>query len=103
MYTHIYHIMCQVLCIIFMPLHTLSKRANHKDYQNIFQSTLLIEAAFSSSWINRNSEYKKMLLIFMERSQKPLKIYAGKLLELNLVTFSTVKLSFLSCILLKRI
>ncbi|XP_026481450.1 odorant receptor 49a-like [Ctenocephalides felis] len=56
----------------------------------ILQSGLLPQAAFSSSWMNAEMPVKKNIIIFMERSKRPLKIYAGKMLELSLQTFSTI-------------
>ncbi|XP_026481369.1 odorant receptor 2a-like [Ctenocephalides felis] len=54
------------------------------------KSALVSQSAFSSSWIETDSKIKKNMIIFMERSKRPLKIYAGKVFELSLGTFTMI-------------
>jgi hypothetical protein len=57
------------------------------------QSEQLTTSAFKSDWPDCNKEYKKDLLLFMIRSQRPLELYAGGYFPLSLQTFMAVKLS----------
>lgn len=41
-------------------------------------------------WYSFDEKSKKALLILMERAKRPIKVTAGKLLDLSLGTFATV-------------
>jgi hypothetical protein len=43
-------------------------------------------------WYKYDVASRKALIILMERSKKPMIVTAGKILDLSLVTFTTVKL-----------
>jgi hypothetical protein len=64
------------------------------------QSEQLTTSAFKTDWPDCDKEYKKDLLLFMIRSQRPLELYAGGYFPLSLQTFMAVILSyyyFLNC------
>ncbi|XP_068910837.1 odorant receptor 4-like [Tenebrio molitor] len=56
----------------------------------IVKSEQLTTSAFKSDWPDCNKEYKKDLLLFMIRSQRPLKLYAGGYFPLSLQTFMAI-------------
>jgi hypothetical protein len=45
-----------------------------------------------SKWYEYNIISKKALLILMERSKRPMVVTAGKIFDLSLQTFTTVKI-----------
>jgi hypothetical protein len=57
-----------------------------------FQSSQIPYSAFESDWTGIPIEAKKNLLIFIMRSQKPIKMSAINLFSLSLSTFTTVSL-----------
>lgn len=59
------------------------------------KSNLLTTAMYSCNWMDQNQEFRKMLIIFMQRSQKTNTILAGNLAPVTLQTFLAVR-----CILL---
>lgn len=56
----------------------------------MFQSKKIPYAAFESNWVTASREFKKDLLFFICRTQKPIKIYAVNFFELSLNTFISV-------------
>ncbi|XP_068909801.1 odorant receptor 4-like [Tenebrio molitor] len=54
------------------------------------KSEQLTTSAFKSDWSDCNKEYKKNLLLFMIRSQRPLELYAGGYFPLSLQTFMAI-------------
>jgi hypothetical protein len=55
-----------------------------------FQSNNLASAVYMGKWYEYDIKSRKALIILMERSKKPIIITAGKMLDLSLVTFTTV-------------
>ncbi|RZC32706.1 7tm 6 domain containing protein, partial [Asbolus verrucosus] len=53
------------------------------------ESNSVTTAIYMSNWYEYDMKSKKALLILMERSQKPVIVTAGKILDLSLVTFTT--------------
>ncbi|KAF7274415.1 hypothetical protein GWI33_012923 [Rhynchophorus ferrugineus] len=53
-------------------------------------------AAYSWHWIDLSISFKKELIIFIRRSQHPLKLYAANFFELSVQTFLTIFRSSLS-------
>ncbi|RZC42786.1 7tm 6 domain containing protein, partial [Asbolus verrucosus] len=51
------------------------------------KSSQIPYAVFESNWLNTPEEHKKLMIIFVERNQKPLKVMALDLFFLNLDTF----------------
>ncbi|XP_061397139.1 odorant receptor 7a-like [Musca vetustissima] len=67
------------LCVTFM----MSETSN------------LTTAMYNCNWIEQNHNFRRMLIIFMQRSQKINVIYAGGLAPVTLQTFlSIIKFSF---------
>lgn len=58
-----------------------------------FQSKKIPYAAFEANWVDASEDFKKDLLFFMLRTQKPIKIYAVNFFELSLDTFISVSIS----------
>ncbi|XP_044258923.1 odorant receptor Or1-like [Tribolium madens] len=56
----------------------------------ILQSNKLTQSVYMSQWLDFPKEFKKDLLFFMTRSQKPLKLYAGGYFTLSLETFMAI-------------
>ncbi|XP_061393085.1 odorant receptor 7a-like [Musca vetustissima] len=55
----------------------------------------LTDAIFHSNWVYQNERYRKMLIFFMQRSQKVIEFTAGKLFPITLSSFlSIAKFSF---------
>ncbi|CAG9860768.1 unnamed protein product [Phyllotreta striolata] len=53
----------------------------------IEESTSIADAVFKSRWYTFDNKNKKLLLTFIERTKKPIKLKAGKLVDLSLETF----------------
>ncbi|RZC41685.1 7tm 6 domain containing protein, partial [Asbolus verrucosus] len=53
-------------------------------------SNTLTTSIYMGNWYEYDTKSKKVLLILMERSKVPMKVTAGKLLDLSLETFTTV-------------
>ncbi|XP_065369062.1 odorant receptor 2a-like [Calliphora vicina] len=59
------------------------------------KSDLLTTAMYSCNWMDQNQEFRKMLIIFMQRSQKTNTILAGNLAPVTLQTFLAIlRISF---------
>lgn len=56
------------------------------------QSSILVEACYFMKWYKCNTKIKRILLIMMERSKRPLSLTAGKFLLLSLATLMMVEL-----------
>ncbi|EDW82318.2 uncharacterized protein Dwil_GK25734 [Drosophila willistoni] len=75
-----------------------------------YQATSLIDdcqnlslAIFQCRWIGQNPKFRKLLLIYLHRSQEPMKLTAMKLLPINLATnLSIAKFSFSLYTLIKK-
>ncbi|XP_067634618.1 odorant receptor 7a-like [Eurosta solidaginis] len=58
-------------------------------------SNLLAATIFHCNWIEQSAEFRKMLVLFTQHTQKPMELFAGKLMPINLTTFvSIAKFSF---------
>ncbi|XP_036215193.2 odorant receptor 7a isoform X2 [Bactrocera oleae] len=61
----------------------------------INESDKLANVIFHSNWIEQSSEYRKLLIFFLQRSQRPMFLTAGKLFPVSLSSFvSIAKFSF---------
>lgn len=58
------------------------------------ENNRLAEVIFHSNWINQNKRYRKMLIFFLQRSQKPIEFSAGKLFPITLSSFLSVSNKF---------
>ncbi|XP_030763199.1 odorant receptor 67a-like [Sitophilus oryzae] len=47
-------------------------------------------AAYTSDWLNGSTSFKKMLVLIILRSQKPMRFYAANFFELSLTTFVAI-------------
>lgn len=56
----------------------------------IDKSKELTDQIYSSNWINQKWKYKQAMMIFVERTLRPIRIRAGGLFLLNLQTFLSV-------------
>ncbi|KAJ8943735.1 hypothetical protein NQ318_007183 [Aromia moschata] len=54
------------------------------------QSDSIVNAIYMSEWYNYDNKSKKALITLMERAKRPMVVTAGKLLDLSLVTFTTI-------------
>nr|QUP79568.1 odorant receptor 8 [Monochamus saltuarius] len=54
------------------------------------ESDTVITAIYMGDWYNYNQKCKKALLILMERAKRPMKVTAGKLMDLTVETFTTI-------------
>ncbi|KAJ3666936.1 hypothetical protein Zmor_002357 [Zophobas morio] len=54
------------------------------------ESNCLTSAIYMGTWYEYDLKSKKALIILMERSKKPITVTAGKILDLSLVTFTTI-------------
>ncbi|KYB29104.1 Odorant receptor 94a-like Protein [Tribolium castaneum] len=75
-----------MLCEIFLYCYygTILYEENHS----------LTNAIYMGKWYNYDIKSMKALVILMERSKRPMIVTAGKILDLSLETFTTVKRSF---------
>jgi hypothetical protein len=55
------------------------------------QSLSVQQASFRCGWYTRTPRFKRILLLLIMRSQKPVKFNAGKFFVVSLETFSDVK------------
>lgn len=51
-------------------------------------------AIYESQWVDRSEKCKRAIRILIERSRRPMTIYAGGLFELSLATFVKVSSTF---------
>ncbi|RZC35895.1 uncharacterized protein BDFB_003881 [Asbolus verrucosus] len=58
----------------------------------IEESNNLANAIYMGKWYDYDAKSKKGLIMLMERSKKPMTVTAGKILDLSLVTFTTLPL-----------
>ncbi|KAJ8943733.1 hypothetical protein NQ318_007181 [Aromia moschata] len=54
------------------------------------ESDSIVNAIYMSEWYNYDNKSKKALITLMERAKRPMMVTAGKLLDLSLVTFTTI-------------
>ncbi|XP_018566518.1 odorant receptor Or1-like [Anoplophora glabripennis] len=54
------------------------------------ESNSIINDIYMSEWYTYDEKSKKALLTLMERAKRPIKVTAGKLLDLSLATFATI-------------
>lgn len=54
------------------------------------ESTKLIDAIFQSNWIHLSKPFKKDMIFFMMKLQKPLTITVGYIFNLDFITFTKV-------------
>nr|XP_015839893.1 PREDICTED: odorant receptor Or1-like [Tribolium castaneum] len=54
------------------------------------ESNSLTNAIYMGRWYEYDIKSKKALIVIMERSKKPMIVTAGKILDLSLVTFTTI-------------
>ena len=58
----------------------------------IDESNSLTDAIYMGEWYTYDIKARRGLITLMERSKGPMVVTAGKILDLSLVTFTTVKL-----------
>lgn len=58
----------------------------------ILKSENICFSVYSSDWYRNSVEYKKKMLMIMTRTQVPIRLYAGNLFTLSLVTFAAVSI-----------
>ncbi|XP_073828356.1 odorant receptor 7a-like [Musca autumnalis] len=69
----------------------------------VYDSDTLATEIFHSSWILKDKRYRKMLVFFMQRTQKSMELWAGKIIPVNLSSFiSIAKFSFSLYTLIKQ-
>lgn len=56
-----------------------------------YKSDEITHAIYTSPWMDRNEKCKRVVRILVERSRRPMTIYAGGVFELSLQTFLRVK------------
>ncbi|XP_065170242.1 odorant receptor Or1-like [Atheta coriaria] len=56
----------------------------------ILKSENICFSVYSSDWYRNSVEYKKKMLMIMTRTQVPIRLYAGNLFTLSLVTFAAI-------------
>nr|XP_015840912.1 PREDICTED: odorant receptor Or1-like isoform X3 [Tribolium castaneum] len=56
------------------------------------ENQTLTNAVYMGKWYNYDTKSRKALVILMERSKRPMLVTAGKILDLSLETFTTVKM-----------
>ncbi|RZC33174.1 7tm 6 domain containing protein [Asbolus verrucosus] len=86
------------LRILQNNLQHLDKYVNEKiatqvepfTFKFFFMSNSITTAIYMSNWYEYDINSKKALIVLMERSQKPMIVTAGKILDLSLVTFTTI-------------
>jgi hypothetical protein len=66
-----------------------------RSHFELFYSEKLTESAYRCEWIDAPKEFKQNLLVFMTRTQFPLKLYAGGYFTLSLTTYMAVCVSFM--------
>lgn len=54
------------------------------------KSSVISTCGFESNWLGQSLNFKKSLIIFVERTIRPIDIKAGGLFELNLKIFLSV-------------
>ncbi|XP_058974686.1 odorant receptor 7a-like [Musca domestica] len=69
----------------------------------LYDSDTLATEIFHSAWIGQDRRYRKMLIFFIQRTQKSMELWAGKMFAINLNTFiSIAKFSFSLYTLIKQ-
>ncbi|XP_061393087.1 odorant receptor 42a-like [Musca vetustissima] len=69
----------------------------------LYDSDTLATEIFHSAWIDRDQRYRKMLIFFIQRTQKSMELWAGKMFPINLNSFiSIAKFSFSLYTLIKQ-
>nr|WCC57364.1 odorant receptor 29 [Papilio dardanus] len=58
--------------------------------QLMYESQELVSAAYSSDWMNSSKEFKRSIIIFMERTKTPMCVVGMKMFLLSLNTFITI-------------
>ncbi|XP_063912022.1 odorant receptor Or1-like [Zophobas morio] len=54
------------------------------------ESNSIINAVYMGNWYDYDAESKRDLILLMERSQRPIVVTAGKILDLSVTTFTTI-------------
>ncbi|XP_073832925.1 odorant receptor 7a-like [Musca autumnalis] len=69
----------------------------------LYDSDTLATEILHSSWILKDRRYRKMLVFFIQRTQKSMELWAGKIIPINLNSFiSIAKFSFSLYTLIKQ-
>nr|WCC57615.1 odorant receptor 29 [Papilio polytes] len=58
--------------------------------QLMYESKDLVTAAYNSDWMNSSKEFKRSIIIFMERTKTPMCVVGMKMFLLSLDTFITI-------------
>ncbi|RZB39302.1 7tm 6 domain containing protein, partial [Asbolus verrucosus] len=83
-------------CFAATQLRILRDNLQHLDQycsqetSNEVPSNTITSSIYMSNWYDYDINSKKALIILMERSQKPVIVSAGKILDLSLTTFTTI-------------
>lgn len=75
--------MCCMVTQIYLPCYFGNEM--------IIQSEMLGDGAFRSEWYDMQARFKRILIIFMERSKVRSEVTVGKLFPLSLKTFTSVR------------
>lgn len=81
-------------CISFFYIITLMVQLALPCYYGneiIIKSDRMTRKIFSSQWVGGSRQFRKIMVIFMERLKRPAKITAGRLFGLSLQSFSSVR------------
>ncbi|KAJ8669729.1 hypothetical protein QAD02_000988 [Eretmocerus hayati] len=84
--------MCLVLCFIGFGIVNIFIYCGASEILND-HSTNLVDSAYSSKWFDMPSEYSRQLIPIMARSKIPMRLTAGKFVDLSLNTFLKVSTS----------
>ncbi|XP_058974685.1 odorant receptor 7a-like [Musca domestica] len=69
----------------------------------LYDSDTLATEIFHSAWIDQDRRYRKLLIFFIQRTQKSMELWAGKIFPINLNSFiSIAKFSFSLYTLIKQ-
>lgn len=79
-----------IICQIFIPCYFGN--------EIILKSAELSFHLYSSNWLATSKQFKKIMLIFMERLKRPAKINSYGIFTMGLETFTTVKFYFVRLI-----
>ncbi|CAD7085729.1 unnamed protein product [Hermetia illucens] len=70
----------------------------------VYQTHRMTDAIYSCNWIDQDRKFKKMLIMFMQSTQKSMTIIAGGFFTVNLAAFvSVLKSSYSVFALLMRL
>ncbi|XP_068909852.1 odorant receptor Or2-like [Tenebrio molitor] len=60
------------------------------DNVDLTKSNTVTDAIYMGKWYNYDMTCRKALIVLMERSKRPMVVTAGKILDLSLISFTTI-------------